>query len=281
MRKINKRLIVSDFDGTLLTSDNVVPDDVRSAISEYVACGGIFAVCTGRMLRSILPRVRELGLKGLVVAYQGMVIAEIESGKEIKRDCINYSDVAEVCRFIEDLKSGSDNLACGINTYSEEILYTDISKDNEHLKVYETVTGVEAESVKEPMSEFIVKNKLDCQKVTCLVSPEEREGLYLALLSKFGERFDVTCSAKVLVEVSPLNDNKGEALKFIAKHYGVPIESTVAIGDNLNDLPMIKTAGTGVAVGNAVQGLKDAADYVSETNNECAVAKIIEKYGFR
>ena len=79
MRRIDKKLIVSDFDGTLLTGNQIIPDSVRSAINEYVACGGIFAVCTGRMLRSILPRVRELGLKGLVVAYQGTVIAEIES----------------------------------------------------------------------------------------------------------------------------------------------------------------------------------------------------------
>ena len=101
------------------------------------------------------------------------------------------------------------------------------------------------------------------------------------LLEKFGSEFDVTCSAQVLVEVSPLNDNKGEALKFIASHYGVTMDSTVAVGDNLNDLPMIKQAGVGVAVGNAVRELKDAADIVTVSNNDGAVAKIIEKYGFR
>ena len=82
------------------------------------------------------------------------------------------------------------------------------------------------------------------------------------------------------MEVSPFNDTKGEALKYIASYYGIPLSSTVAIGDNLNDLSMIQTADIGVAVGNAVQGLKDAADVVTVTNNEGAVAKIIEKYGF-
>ncbi len=76
MRKINKKLIVSDFDGTLLNSSHTISEKVKKAINEYVANGGIFAVCTGRMLKSILPRVRELGLKGLVVAYQGSVIAD-------------------------------------------------------------------------------------------------------------------------------------------------------------------------------------------------------------
>ena len=84
MKKINYKLIVSDFDGTLIDDNQQIPQKVVNAINEYVACGGIFAVCTGRMLRSILPRVRELGLKGLVIANQGAVIADIESGNVIK-----------------------------------------------------------------------------------------------------------------------------------------------------------------------------------------------------
>ena len=281
MREINKRLIVSDFDGTLATSQNEVPEEVCSAIQAYVESGGIFAVCTGRMLRSILPRVRKLNLKGLVVAYQGTMIAEIESGKIIKKGAMNYGDCAEICRYIEGLCSGAERLAFGINIYSDEVLYTDIPRDNGHLKVYEEITGVTAESIDGLTSEFILKNKRDCQKVTCLVAPENREELYSKLLSKFGDRFDVTCSAQVLVELSPFGDTKGEALKFIANHYGIPMDSTVAVGDNLNDLSMIIAADTGVAVGNAVQGLKDRADFVTATNNECAVAKVIEKFGFK
>ena len=90
----------------------------------------------------------------------------------------------------------------------------------------------------------------------------------------------MTCSATVLVEVSPLGDNKGETLKFLAEHYGIPIEKTVAVGDNLNDLPMILAAGIGCAVGNAAEELKAAADFVSASNNEGAVAQIIKKFGF-
>ncbi len=90
----------------------------------------------------------------------------------------------------------------------------------------------------------------------------------------------MTCSADVLVELSPLGDNKGEALLYIARHFNIPPESTVAVGDNLNDMAMIKTAQIGVAVGNAVEELKECADYVTVTNNEGAVAKMIEKFGF-
>ena len=60
----------------------------------------------------------------------------------------------------------------------------------------------------------------------------------------------------------------------------MPIEKCCAIGDNLNDLSMIEAAGLGVAVGNAVDGLKAAANYVAVTNDEGAVARVIEKFGY-
>ena len=113
-----------------------------------------------------------------------------------------------------------------------------------------------------------------------MVAPDEQEELYSKLVKLLGDKFDVTCSATVLIEISPLTDNKGEAVKYLAKYYGIPIEKTVAMGDNLNDLSMIKAAGLGVAVANATEKLKQAADFVSVSNNEGAVAQIIEKFGF-
>ena len=90
----------------------------------------------------------------------------------------------------------------------------------------------------------------------------------------------MTCSATVLIEISPISDNKGEAVKYLANYYGIPIEKTIAMGDNLNDLPMVKIAGLGVAVANATEKLKQAADFISVSNNDGAVAQIIEKFGF-
>ena len=274
MKTINKRLIISDFDGTLADSQNTVSDIVRQAIDEYVSCGGIFAVCTGRMLCSILPRVRELGLKGLVAAYQGSVIADIESGKLLRNNSLSVDDCEEICAFAE--KYG---YTC--NTYCDEVLYTSISEGDSGLARYESITGVKAVNVSGSMSRFVKVNNLACNKITFLVNSYEREKLYKLLQTEFSQKFDVTCSAAVLVEVSPKGDDKGVALKFIADYFGVDLSSTVAIGDNLNDLSMIKTASVGVAVGNATEELKKEADYVTVSNNEHCVAKIIEKFGFR
>lgn len=273
MKKINYKLIVSDFDGTLIDDNQQIPEKVKSAINEYVACGGVFAVCTGRMLCSILPRVRELGLKGLVVANQGGVIADIESGTLIKCNGFNYRDASEICKNFEELNSN-------INIYCGDDLYTDIPKSNEYLQVYERIIGVQAKHVDGKMSEFVLNNKLKCQKVACLVAKENRDALYAHLCERIGDRFDVTCSAKVLIEVSPLNETKGEAVKFLCKNFNISLTKCIAVGDNLNDLSMIKTAGLGIAVENADEGLKAVAKEISISNNDGAIAEIIEKYGF-
>lgn len=273
MKKINYGLIVSDFDGTLIDDNQQILPNVRTAIENYIACGGIFAVCTGRMTCCILPRVRELGLKGLVVAYQGTEIADIESGKILKSGGINCEGVAEICRNIKELGHP-------VNVYSGDDLYTDIPKDNEYLQRYERIVGIDAKYVDGNIAEFVLNKGLFCQKVAILVAHEEQAALYAELCRRLGSKYDVTCSAKVLIEVSPLGDNKGEAVKFLANKFGIPIEKTVAVGDNLNDLSMVKVAGLGVAVANATQALINEADFVSVSNNEGAVAQVIEKFGF-
>lgn len=273
MSQINAKLIVSDFDGTLITSDQRVLPEVRSAISQYIADGGIFAVCTGRMLASILPQVRSLGLEGLVVACQGTVIADIKSGEFICCGGMSAAEAAEICRALEEL-------GAPINAYSGDDLFTNIPEDNKYLRLYEKITGIVGKHPQMPISQYIGSGNEKWQKVASLCRPADRQGLLEYLSQKFAGRFDVTCSADVLVEVSPLGDDKGNALKFLANHYGIAMENTVAIGDNLNDRSMVVAAGTGVAVGNAVEGLKDAADFISLSNDEGAVAQVIKKFGY-
>ena len=273
MAQLKAKLIVSDFDNTLITSDQKVLPEVREAISRYVADGGVFAVCTGRILAAILPRVRELGLKGLVSACQSSVIADIQTGELLRVRGLAPGQAAEVCAEIE--RAGQS-----VNVYSGDNFYTSIPKDNEYLKMYERIIGVRSQHIDIPLSEFVRQNSIVCQKVASLCPVSEKDNLYRRLLAKFKGRYDITCSADVLVEASPVEDTKGAGLKFLAAHYGIDIADTVAIGDNLNDLSMIEQAGIGVAMGNAVDELKNRADFVALSNDEGGVAQVIKKFGY-
>jgi hypothetical protein len=275
MKDLNAKLIISDFDGTLINSKQSVPQNVLDEIKEYIANGGIFAVITGRMLVSILPEVRKLGLKGLVAGYQGTMIADIESGKIIRQGGLNNEQSVEVCATLE-------RLGAYVNAYEGENLYTDIPEDNKHLKLYESITGIKSKHVDVPLSQYVKNTGMCCQKVTSLCFPKDKLPLYYKLCAELGDRYDITYSADVLVEVSPKGDDKGAALEYLADYYKIPLSQTVAVGDNLNDLSMIIKAGVGVAVANATQPLKDKANYITTfSNDEGAIAEVIKKFGYK
>ena len=273
MKKLNCKLIVSDFDGTLANSQNEVTDEVVEAINSYISDGGIFAVCTGRILPSIMPRVRKLGLKGLVIAGQGSVIADIETGELLRDVCFSNAQTAEICAALEELESN-------VQVYNNQGFYSSLPEDEKHLNLYESIIGVQSRHVQIPLSQYVSSSSEKFNKVAALCRPEEQEWLYTSLLKRFGNKYDVTCSAKALVEISPYGETKGRALEYLAQYYGVEIGETCAVGDNLNDLSMIEAAGYGVAVGNAAQGLLSRAKHVTVTNDEGAVARVIKDFGY-
>ena len=90
------------------------------------------------------------------------------------------------------------------------------------------------------------------------------------------ENFNILRSDEIYYEILPKNSNKGNLLIKLAEILGVDIKNTIAIGDNDNDIAMLETAGVGYAVSNASQGAKEAADIITVSNEEHAIAKIIE-----
>ncbi len=274
MKQLNYKLIVSDFDGTLANSQNEVPQQVVDAVNEYVACGGIFAVCTGRILPSILPRVRQMGLSGVVIASQGGQIAEISSGNIIKNSVFSCEQACEICECLEEL-------GVNIQLYSHQGFYSTLPADEEHLNLYERIVGLKSQRTDMPLSQFVKTVEPRFCKAAILVTPQERQKLYEKVNARLGTKYDVTCSAKVLVEISPMGETKGSALKFLAERFNIPMDKTVAIGDNLNDITMVEAAGLGVAVGNGEEELKRAADFVAPSCDEGAVAFVIQKFGYK
>ena len=156
------------------------------------------------------------------------------------------------------------------------------NKNDEALKTYQNTTGTTAKLVLDrPMLEMLEETKIKVCKFIMLLPSQDVESVIEALEAENFEDCAITKSSKHLVEVVNARCSKGTAVEFLSNYYGVPIEKTVGVGDQWNDIPMIETAGVGVAVQNADEKLKEMADYVCErTNNDGAVAEVIEKYGF-
>ena len=129
-------LFLSDFDGTLVRPDGTVSEENIRAIARYRAAGGVFAVCTGRGLTSIVPRLKELGITdGLVVAYQGATVADVATGKLLKDDGFSGEDALKAVRLLE--QDGRH-----VHVYTVDRLYCNV--DDEPLKMYERICRVKA-----------------------------------------------------------------------------------------------------------------------------------------
>lgn len=272
-KKLNYPLIVSDFDGTLVNKDGTISLENSKAIQEYVALGGKFAISTGRLPAGILPRANELGLTGMVCTCQGTIIMDIESKEVVSSARLPFETTLRIVKKMEEM-------GLHIHVYDLWDFYSNM--DDDALKIYENAVRGKAKLVLDkPLSKFIEENKFESYKVLAMVRKEDNARVLEALAKENFEGCELTKSSSYLVEVVNANYSKGTAVEFLASYYGIPLEKTIAIGDQQNDLPMIEKAGLGIAVQNADERLKKAADCVCEyTNEESAVAKIIKKYAY-
>jgi Cof subfamily protein (haloacid dehalogenase superfamily) len=254
MQKINYGLIVSDFDGTLVKADTTIGDDVKQKIAEYRAAGGKFAISTGRLPNGILERIKELGLEGAVSCCQGSIIVDIQTNEVLFAGRIPNAVAVKVCRKLEELD-------LHIHVYDLWDYYC--NKDDEALKFYENHIGTKVTKIiSDGLWRFIEKEGFDVCKILVMAEASKTEGIMQLLQAENYEGCVVTKSGAILVEVINANYSKGTAVKFLADYYGVPLEKTVGVGDQLNDISMIQAAGLGVAVKNADDRLKAVADYV-------------------
>ena len=260
-------LFLSDFDGTLVRADGTISQRNIEAIKEYRVAGGVFAVVTGRMLCSIRPRLKELGLEeGIVVAYQGGMIADVATGEILENDGFTPEEAIRAVTFLEreDLH---------IHVYIDDKLYC--NRDDDALKSYEDICGVKGIVCNEPLSRFVKRKKKTVNKVLAILPSEEKAALIKRLQKGLGEGYFITASNDFLVEALPARVNKAHAVNFLAERFGIPREQVAAIGDQLNDLPLLCAAGGKFAVSNAQEDLKKIATVVSSCEED-GVAEALE-----
>lgn len=264
------KLIVSDFDDTILHDDLTYSKSFEKAALDYVAAGGKFVIATGRMTGSIIDKCRNIGLKGEVLCYQGAVVADIESGKILEESPIPLETAIEVQSEIERLKLFS-------HIYEDDYIVADgVSK---YSAVYAKYSSCELKMAGMPLSRYMKAKGVPPVKILVMEDPELVPGHIRYFNEKYGDRILVNTSKTWLIEIVSKDINKGIAVKRLAEKYGIPREETICIGDSSNDVPMIEYAGLGVAVANGSEEAKRAAKVIAPSNMEDGVAYIIRKYG--
>lgn len=259
------KLIAIDLDGTLLTDDLKVSPGTVKAIQQSVEMGTMVTIATGRMFSSAKQFAQQLGINVPLITYQGAIIMDVDE-KEVVYERLISTDIS---RKLVEISSEKN---IHLQVYQDDILYGAV--ENEKLVAY--AAGVKVPYTVEP--DLLKLAEKGFTKALIIEEPELIDKLQVELKALFGDRAHIAKSKPHFLEVTHPEANKGLALLHLAQTLGIQQSEIIGIGDNHNDRELIETAGLGVAMGNAVQEMKDIADYVSLTNNEEGVKHVIEKF---
>jgi hypothetical protein len=270
------KMLVSDLDETLLNDDGTVHADNLAAIKTAVAHGFKFVPNTGRSFNSVQALLKTLGLYDqagqYVISYNGAAIVENKDNQVLLTRGMDRELAAQIFR------AGLVNDQVDVHIYTVDTLFIyNISPTD---KQYMAERGVPYELMASDDLAFLA-NEQPVMKVI-FEHPDQavREQIRDAVLATVGaDAVEATFSSSRYVEFNTKGVDKGSASLLLGEKLGIQRDEIIAAGDNNNDLKMLTAVGLGVSVANGIPAVQEAAAVVTErTNNEGAIAEILEKY---
>ncbi len=269
------KLLAIDIDGTLHTSNREVPHPIPPLLRDIENGGVIVMLCTGRRYRTTLPIYESLGLRGPIGLHSGALVMEPVSGKRLAAEYLDAATAGRACTLMRH--SGLQPLVWEDNfPDSPDILssadYTGFTKKYtlRHSEFIENVEDI-SDLSSPRILEIGAWGKFDELIEVNDVLASELGNAALLHISK--NIIDDYC---ILEALSP-RAGKWRAVWKLARDKGINRSEIVAIGDNYNDIDLIKGAGYGVAMGNAVDEAKAAADHITAGNDEEGLFKVLKK----
>lgn len=264
------KLIAIDIDGTLLTPERTISPNVQQTIQTAKEKGVKIVLCTGRPLAGVRAYLKALNLeeKGdYVLTYNGALAQESDSGKVLAHHTMSMDDFYE----IEEM---SRKVGVHLHTTTIDAMYT----ANRDISAY---TVREAFIVELPLKFRTVEEMdkdLTISKMMMIDDPAILDAAVEKIPQWFKDKYTVLRSEPFFLEILNKSASKGQALKSLAEILHLKPGEIMAIGDNENDLDMIEYAGVGVAMGNAIPKVKEAANIITDTNVNDGVATVIQEY---
>ena len=266
------RLIVSDIDGTILNDQHQVDKNLKEQIPLLKKKNIPFVLASARSPLGMKPIAHELGLGDNPLAcYNGALV--IKGNPQHYETIIEHPlDKKEIRTFIELIKQEFPTVS--INLYSGKNWLAD--RFDKWIQIEADITG-EVPTIQNLLI-LVLDVLVPIHKLLLIDEPAIIQRLYNYLQTLDFPNTAFYLSKDNYLEVTAKNVSKENAHQEIAQHYQIPLPQVMAIGDNFNDLPMIKLAGLGIAMGNAPEPVKVQATAITQTNNQHGVAKAIEDY---
>ncbi|HUY98044.1 MAG TPA: HAD family hydrolase [Verrucomicrobiae bacterium] len=277
---MGRRLLVCDIDGTLVDDTLTLDDrDVR-AVARAQAAGTLVGVATGRMYRSALPFADRLDVALPVICYQGAVIRDRPRPGDplspltgtrlgrLRRECGVGPGLAREVLALATARGWT------CNVYQDDQLL--VAADTPAVRYYTRIARVPI-TVADDLADRLGRGST---KMVVVVEPNQ--AVFAAVVAEVGElvgaRGVVTRSYPGFCEVTAPGVDKGTALAWVAASVGAALTDVVAVGDAPNDLALLATAGTAVAVRTAAAEVRTAADWITGAPGEGGIAAVVERY---
>lgn len=264
------KLIAIDMDGTLLNSENKISQRTKNAIKNAQEMGVHIVIATGRILKSALYYADKLNLKTPLVACNGAVVVD-KSRSVISEKALSKDKIRNMIKLAKREE-------VYFHFYDKNSFYSDI-RSEEVLEFYSEgneETQIDLVVFKD-IEDIIENHDLSVYKFLFVDNKDEK---LKGLREKIDKVENISISSSWInnIEVMEEGVSKGRAVEDLCKKLNISPEEVIAIGDNGNDLSMIRFAGLGVAMENGIKRIKEESDYITSSNDNDGVAKVIEKF---
>ncbi|SKA87653.1 hypothetical protein SAMN05428976_11030 [Clostridium sp. USBA 49] len=269
-------LICIDMDGTLLNSKHSISELSKETIKKAHSMGVHIVVNTGRIYTDAEYFSNLLGVKSPVIASNGAFIKEKDKDEIIYKNILKES----VCLKLIDVFSKynvNPTFLTPDKIYSSSIVWRIFMQYlklkgifNKNLCFQYVPFWTKWDNIFKLEKENIIK----CE----VMSKDENKLKKIRDELKTIDEIEVASSTKYNIEITNKGVSKGRAVEILSSYYGIDREKIIAIGDSENDLSMIEFAGMGIAMGNAIDIVKNKADFITDTNDNNGVAKAIDKF---
>jgi hypothetical protein len=259
------KMIATDIDGTIVDWNlgDFTPN-VKKCIKNLCANGIKVVLVTGRMHCATNYIVKELGLETPVISYQGGLIKN-KDGKTLYQQNLNSEYAKQIIKWAREKD-------IHINLYIDDKLY--VEKDNDFVKKYTdgkfvsyTVCSFDTLKI-ENVNKILAIDYNNIERVTGWVNE---------LQQKFPELYIVK-STPYFCEIGSSQAKKSFGVEFLCKEWGIKKEEVLTIGDQNNDIELLKAGGIKVAMGNGTPELKECADFITDTVANDGFVKAIERF---
>lgn len=260
-------LIAFDMDGTLLNSNKKISADSLEAIEKALQAGKVVTLSTGRPVAELREYEEQLKNLPYYICNSGALVLDRRTNEHIFENTLSESEILSIFEATKGIDVMLHNLS--EESYIQQNQFDRI--EDFKMEIYRPLYGNYATMV-EDMEKFYKENRPPLYKFN-LYSKNEKDRAFLkAKLSSLD--IAISYAERTSLECVPKNVSKGTALKALCQHLNIPIERSIAVGDADNDLEIIKTAGLGVAMGNANDNVKAIADITVRDcdNGGCAQA---------